>query len=245
MFYAYSFYKREVELQQAHSDFLGAVTHELKTPLANIRLCLDTLERPDLSSEQVSTYLKRAHLAIDKLIHHIDAIISLGQTKLRVATPQAIDLYSFVEDCLNQIDLIVDGKIECRFQISKEITVSAPIEELRLVVLTLLDNAVKYTGKTDKPLIVLKTEQIGSKKVEFSVIDNGAGLSDEEKKNLFEPFWRSPRVRTKNPEGTGLGLALAKKISKRINVQMKIDSAGVDRGTRVSLVLPVEQGEKS
>lgn len=228
MFFAYRAHKKELQLQNAHHTFLGAISHELKTPLAVIRLSLDTLARPALDSDKKIVYLQRANLATDKLLREVETILQLTAQTALDSKKQPLALNRILKDCIEQIKQI---KPNCQFDLeidlNKDLIVRGTPLESRLVLQNIIENALKYgSGKKIK----IFSENLG-RKTSLVIKDDGIGMTKDEITNAFQPFWRSDRVVNQAQPGTGMGLTLARELSKKAGIQILLDSDGINKGT--------------
>lgn len=236
----YRSYKGQVRLRRLESDFLSAITHELKTPIANIRLCLDTLEREDLSEIQRQKYLRRAQDSCSKLLDEVEAVLTMNQ--IATLNPQSVPLRELVQSCVSQQNISAS---EVFIEASDEISIRAPIEQSRLVIQSLLNNAVKYSSKSEiQPRIRVTTERVQRGTVDLVIEDRGIGFNQEELARAFDPFWRSDRGRAFNSSGTGLGLALAKRLSETAGFSLWLSSPGPDLGASARVRFAVDDQKR-
>lgn len=236
--------KKELALKQNQSDFLSAVTHELKTPLTNVRLCLDTLERKDLSPENHEKYVRRAQGAVNHLLDEIETILIVSNKGLSAREPDVFDLNDLIEATVKSAsqDLEALGRhIEICFEKTPNLQIKAPFHECQLIVRNLLDNALKYSQPTDKTARISIRTARDSKYAISEIMDEGIGLTSEEISHAFDPFFRGEEGRKLSPSGTGLGLSLVKRIADAFGITIRLSSLGKGLGTTVSVRWPLQE----
>ena len=204
---------KEKHLRQRQKNFLMSVTHELKSPLASIKLFLQTIQKRDLDREQRLNF-------IEKCLNDIERLDDLVENML-LATKIDNQAYSFPKEKIN-FSLLVDSVVN-RLQIHKcdgnQQTINAEIEPqvevvgdkfaLTSVVNNLIENAVKYSP----PCMVVDVKLFRkNNEVHFIVADHGIGIADTEKPHIFEKFYRVGNEDTRNTKGTGLGLFIVKQV---------------------------------
>lgn len=227
--------RHELQVHRSQKDFMSAITHELKTPLANVRLCLDTLERPNLSDEQKNMYLLRAQNAIDSLLNEIDTILHLANQPTQEPLLE-IELNQVTKSCTEAASQQIQAKIEIESR--EPIKLLAPEREVKIVLQNLIDNAVKYSQRDGQLAQVKIQNQIHNGQIMTIIQDNGIGMSREDIKKAFDPFFRSETSKSLVPTGTGLGLALVKKIADRSQIKVNFKSDGNNQGTLAQVIWP-------
>ena len=210
--YIYRMVRKQFILQQQQQNFVMAVTHELKTPIAVSRLNLETLQKHKLDEIKKGKLLQttlQETLRLDTLINNI-----------LISSQLEGDSYKMIKEELNFSDLAADAGREfssrypdrqLKANIEPEIEMVGDAFLLKLFISNLLENANKYSSK-EKP-IVLKLLQLNNG-IELSIIDEGLGIAGEEKEAVFKKFYRVGDEHTRKTQGTGLGLYLCKKIAK-------------------------------
>ena len=240
MWSAFRFTQEQSGLRQTHTDFLGAITHELKTPLANIQLSFDTLERPDLNPEMRSKYIKRGQDAVTRLLSEIETVLVMTNVAQTGRAIRALSLSELVDHSVHVARELYGDKSMFEVDIANGLQVLASEEEVQLIIRSLIDNAVKYsTHVTNGALakVSIRALAIG-KKIELTIRDAGVGMTNDEIQNAFQPFWRSESSKKEAKSGTGLGLTLAQNLAQRMNLQIKLDSDGKNLGTCATVIFP-------
>jgi len=228
---AYRFYRKETQLRNAHRDFLSAVTHELKTPIANVQLSLESTEREGLSEDQITKYINRAKQALSSLNTQIDSVLASTNENYRPSKLSDVDLKLLVNEILNEFPNDSD-KFEVA--IPEGIKVRSNPSELPIVVRHIIDNAVKYSVNSSDQPIKIQSNQV-NKTIELSISDRGQGLEPRELESVFTPYWRSKESQNSKVKGTGLGLMLTQSLCERMGIGLKLESPGKDQGTTVTL----------
>ncbi len=228
--------KRLEELNELKSFFMHTITHELKTPLTSIKLFTEKLQdKKHCGSDKADFFLKVIDGESDKLRRLIDNILDYARIEKGMKT------YSQTRINLNLVIKKVIESMKYQFMISNqsvevlnssdEIFINADEEAIERAVTNLLTNAIKYSSSESKTTIAVKKVN-GSAGVE--VRDNGRGISNEDLKNIFEPFKRLKSVETKKIEGTGLGLAIVKHIMDAHNGRIEVESE-IGKGSKFTL----------
>ena len=201
---------KQFKQSQQQQNFMMAITHELKTPIAVTRLNLETMQIRKLEYSQQQKLISSTIQEANRLNSLCNNMLLMSQidSGRYLFTKEQFDLATLVNDCAE--DFIMrfrERKIEV--DINDEIIINGDKLLLQLAVNNLLDNALKYSGKEDVVLIKLFRED---KLIRLRVIDQGQGVNDKEKGRIFEKYFRGAQMQTK---GTGLGLYLSKEIVKQ------------------------------
>lgn len=207
--YIYRLVRRQFKLQQQQQNFVMAITHELKTPIAVARLNLETLQKHNLPEDRktklMDTTLQET-MRLDTLINNILIATQLDADAYK-ATKEELNFSLLVEDVVYQFtnrypDKVVNTKIETG------ITIKGDSLLLNLLVSNLLENAYKYASRQTPINCTLKRLN----NICLSVTDEGMGIPDAEKEKVFERFYRIGSEQVRTAKGTGLGLYICKKI---------------------------------
>jgi two-component system, OmpR family, sensor histidine kinase CiaH len=202
--------RRQLQIGQQQQNFMMAVTHELKTPIAITTLNLETLQKRRLEEQQqqrlVSATLQEA-TRLNDLCNNIllTAQLEAGTTKMQ---KEELDLGDLVTGCVQHFQHRFPAR-SIQLIVEEEVTVWGEAFSLQMLVNNLLENAIKYSPK--QAAIQVGVHKQGRKAV-LQVKDEGAGIPDAEKKKVFQKFYRIGDERTRTSKGTGLGLYLCKRI---------------------------------
>jgi two-component system phosphate regulon sensor histidine kinase PhoR len=220
-------------LDSYRKEYLGNVSHELKTPVFNIQGYVDTLINGGLEDDTINLdYLKRAEKSIDRLINIIDDLETLtqlesGELQLDVDN---FDIAYLIKDIYAALELIAakkNIKLELAKKYDKPVYVKADKFRIRQVLVNLITNSIKYgkeNGTTEISLNYLNDDVI------IEIKDNGMGIEPVHLPRLFERFYRIDKGRSREQGGTGLGLAIVKHIIEAHQKSIKVESE-VGKGT--------------
>jgi two-component system, OmpR family, sensor histidine kinase SenX3 len=235
-----SFLVREIRRNEQHDSFINAVTHELKTPIASIRLHLQTLERQPMHMDDAQRR-DFYHLMLedtDRLMSTVDKVLKAGKAGAKGQTV-TVDFAQLVEDCVESARTshhLQPGALRYQSSLNGSSSeVSGDPEDLRTAVSNILDNAVKYSGNHVDVSVQLALDE--HKRLVLRVQDRGVGIPRSELKTIFKRFYRVPRAFAQ-VRGTGLGLFLVRTIAKRHGGRVLAESAGEGKGATVILELP-------
>lgn len=235
-----SFLVREIRRNEQHDSFINSVTHELKTPIASIRLYLQTLERRDVPEPQRREFYRLMLEDADRLMNTVEQVLKAGRAGAHKREHLDVDFAKLVGQSVERTRTSYHLQPDAlRFESSLNgsgSSVSGDPEELRTAVSNILDNAVKYSGaKVD---ISVRLSSANPRQLTLSVQDRGVGIPPGELKSIFKRFYRVPGRALPHVRGTGLGLFLVRNIAKRHGGRVFAESAGEGRGTTVTLELP-------
>jgi len=214
-------FKREHKIHQQQQNFLLAITHELKSPLASVKLYIQTILKRDLDKEQQQVFLRNSLKDIERLDDLVENVLLTTKLENRSYNlpKEEFDLTEMVAGIVDRLQ-----KNSCQSQIIKpeldpEVKLVADKFAITNVVTNLIENAIKYSPPCASVFVRLKKE--GSKLI-FSVTDHGIGVPDEEKKNIFNKFYRVGNESTRKTKGTGLGLYIVKTVLQKHNAVIKV-----------------------
>ncbi len=209
--FVYRATKKQINLSRQQNNFMTAVTHELKTPLAIAQLNLETLQKRKLDEMQqqqlIASTLKETK-RLDLLTNNI-LISSRFEAGSYVEKKQEINFSEIIKACLKNFADSFSPR-EIHQNIENNIFVEGENLLLQMLVNNVIDNAIKYSPKAS--LIKVELHQSNGSAI-FKIIDEGKGIAEAEKKLIFEKFYRSGSEETRTAKGTGLGLYLCKKIA--------------------------------
>ncbi len=202
--------RRQLKLAQQQQNFMMAITHELKTPIAIATLNLETLQKRKLDETQQQRIIGNTLQEAERLNDLCNNILLTSQLESGVNrfAKEELELGTLAADCVQQFRRRFAGR-QINFDTAEETAVSGDQLLLQLLVNNLLENALKYSPK-EKPVAVIVLQQQG--KVWLQIKDEGQGIPVEEKQKIFDKFYRIGDEHTRTSKGTGLGLYLCKKI---------------------------------
>jgi signal transduction histidine kinase len=232
----------QVRLKHMRGTFLSAVTHELKSPLASLRLFLETIESGRVDAEKRADLVQKMLLDVDRLERLVGDLLRAGQLEahaLRVER-ERVDLAELAAECGvgARRRLAAEDRLEIRAE--SGLAVDGDRALLRSVIENLLDNAVKYSRPPRR--IALDVGRGAARDAVVRVSDNGIGVDRATLAHIFEPFHRAGDEETRAAPGTGLGLFLVEGIVRAHGGSCAIESGGPGRGTVVRCELPIAAG---
>ena len=236
------FLVREIRRNEQHNNFINAVTHELKTPVASIRLYLETLRTRDVDEVRRQDFYRIMLEDSDRLLGTIEQVLRAGRTgqsrrhlqltpvDLREMVRESVELartrYHLSAESLEFVDSVAaDGA-----------HLMGDLEELHAAISNLIDNAIKYSGA--RIHVRVEVAQAEPKRVAVRVTDQGAGIPREELKRIFTRFYRIPGIQKTRATGAGLGLSIVAAVARKHGGKVFAESEGLDRGSTFTLLLP-------
>ncbi len=231
--------RHDADLRARQQNFIAAVSHEFKSPLASMRLSTETLmlrvDDPDTQrlGQRMLDDGERLLRMVDNLLD--TTRVEEGRMEL---TPEALTLRSVAESCVEELaDRARHNDIEIAVDVPEDLRVSADRTTLETVLRNLLDNAVKACIAGQGHSIRLHAEQDGPRVV-FSITDDGLGFPAEDAAMIFEKFYRLGDELRRSTPGTGLGLYIVRRLVELSNARITAESAGPGRGAKVTVSWP-------
>jgi signal transduction histidine kinase len=237
-----TFLIREIRRNEQHDAFINAVTHELKTPLASIRLYLETLKKRDLDENKRQEFYDVMLADSDRLLQTVEQVLRAGQSgqRRRKLNLRKVDVGELVTECVNltrvRHNLAPEAVTFTEAVNGERPQVKADAEELRVAISNLLDNAVKYSSKGVQ--ISVEVVTLDPKKVAVRIQDKGIGIPSAQLKRIFKRFYRVPGRVMARFKGTGLGLFIVSSVVERHGGKVFAESEGPGRGSRFTIELP-------
>lgn len=234
------FLVREIRRNERQDAFLNAVTHELKTPIASIRLYLETLKTRDLPREKQLEFYEIILADNERLLQTVEMILQASRARERTRRRdlEIVDLREIIEKTVELAQTrfkLPSETIETDFAESK-MPLRGDETELQSALMNLLDNAVKYSD-ADERRIAVRAEQNGKNWI-VRVRDNGRGLDAADINRIFHRFYRVERRDAPKRKGTGLGLHIVRSIVKGHGGKVHAESDGNDQGSTFVIQLP-------
>jgi signal transduction histidine kinase len=205
----YGSFARRMMVSKQQNNFMLAVTHELKSPVAAIKLNLQTLEKHQLNEEKRKLLIDRCISESNRLNDLCNNMLFTSQIEGRQYKPamETFSLSVLAEDMVADIAMRYSRRFQEEIDAGCKVVGDAPM--LRIAISNLLENAIKYTPAS-QPITITLTHK--PPMVELSIADEGPGIPDSEKKKIFDKFYRIGNEDTRQTKGTGLGLYLSSKI---------------------------------
>lgn len=235
------FLVREIHKSEQQDSFLNAVTHELKTPIASIRLYLETLQKRQLTDAQHQDFYRIMLEDTDRLLGTVEQILKAGEARHASGKKnwERVDFSEIVSETVELTRLrhhLPAEALQLAEAPADKIYLRGNPQELRTAVFNLVENAVKYSGETKEIAIELKSPDIDT--ILLRVQDKGVGIPQEELKRIFKRFYRVASSANGRVKGTGLGLFIVRSIARRHGGDAFAESEGSGRGSTFTLRLP-------
>jgi len=237
------FLVRELRRSEQHDSFINAVTHELKTPIASIRLHLETLQRRNLPENQKQEFYGLMLSDADRLTETVEQVLRAGRAGDKKAGKEKteVDFRQLVRECMEATR--ARHRLEPKNLIYEEgssngngLRVRGSAEDLRTAVSNVLDNAVKYSGENID--VRVRLEAPDERRLVLRVQDHGMGIPPEDVKAIFKRFYRVTNRPRSQVKGTGLGLFIVKAITQKHGGKVYAESEGEGHGATIVLELP-------
>ena len=240
------FLVREIRRNEQHEAFINAVTHELKTPVASMKLYLQTLQNRPVDEAKRQEFYRMMLEDSERLLGTIEQVLRAGQlgARLRRSGHMPINLSAMVEECVSLARARHHLPEEALTYREVAINGARPQvlgdeDDLKAVVSNLVDNAIKYSGPEVHVSVELELEMNDPAKAVLRVHDNGIGISDTELKRIFRRFYRIPGAMATRVKGTGLGLFIVRSVVARHGGKVFAASDGPGQGSTFTVKLPV------
>lgn len=236
------FLVRETLETRRQYRFIDSVTHELKSPLASLKLCLETMSRDDLSDEQRESLRGMMRDDVDRLTVFIDDILQasrLAHGRASGVPVRRVELDEVVGRCTETVERryeLPSGTID--IDIEGDVELITETTSLETILTNLLDNAVKYSDRETLSVQVEVSQRRES--VVIEVVDHGIGIPETSLKHVFRRFYRAETESVRKRRGTGLGLFVVAALVKYLGGSIEARSDGDGCGTTMRLVLPVD-----
>jgi signal transduction histidine kinase len=231
---------REILESRRQQMFIDSVTHELKSPLASIKLCLDTLARPELSATQQIELRTMMLSDVERLTVFVDDILQASRIahRRRSQTWTVVDVTRLLQLAIDSMRRRYDLG-EAAFQLAAPATVEIFTDPtaLEIIIKNVLDNAVKYSSAA--PQVQIEMQKLEAGHLEIIVRDQGIGIERSQLKRIFKRFHRAPGALVNERSGSGLGLYVAYRLVRNLGGRMRAESDGLGKGTTMHIRLPL------
>jgi signal transduction histidine kinase len=240
------FLVREIRRNEQHNSFLNSVTHELKTPIASIRLYLETLQTRRVDEAKRQEFYQIMLDDCDRLLHTVEQALRASRMghRRRHIQKTLIDLGELARECLelarkrthlNEKALRFVDSLNWEDRNERAMVLGDP-DELRVAISNLIDNAIKYSdAKID---VSVEIASVGEERVAVRVTDRGMGVPPGELKRIFKRFYRAPRRGATRVKGAGLGLFIVRSIVGKHGGRTFAESEGEGMGSVFTIELP-------
>lgn len=227
----------EWRLNRQTETFVHAVTHELKSPLAGLRALLQSLATLEVPKDERRAYLELGLAEVKRLDHLVGNVLLSSRLEGAGYLPQLADcdVRVALEHVYERKRLLFEERGGALTLQAADVRARMDPEALETILENLVDNALKYSP--DRPTVELRASG-DARTVRIEVRDNGIGLDEAERTQVFERFFRSPNGARTQAKGTGLGLFIARGLARSCGGDLRVDSEGTGRGTTFTLELP-------
>ncbi|AKF03685.1 sensor histidine kinase [Sandaracinus amylolyticus] len=241
------FLVREILEVRRQDSFIDSVTHELKTPLASIKLCLQTLERSGIPQDKRAALQKMMHHDVDRLATFIDDVLQasrLAHDDMSMDVDE-VRLGELATSCAAVVSMrhkVPEGAI--RVEVDPELVVWTDHAALEIVLRNLIDNAVKYSKDGVDVRVGARVDEV-RRVVFIEVRDAGIGIPRKDLKRIFHRFYRVAEEGVRARKGTGLGLFVVSALVRNLGGHVEAESDGVGKGAILRVRLPMHEHEQA
>lgn len=235
------FLVREIRRNEQHDAFINAVTHELKTPIASIRLYVETLQTRSVDESKRREFYQIILRDSDRLLSTIEQILRTGRIGASGTPPNIspVNLSDIVSESVARARVLHHVPSEViEFAPESPLSILGDLDEVRAAVSNLIDNALKYSGAGARVRVETSRED---EYATVRVTDNGPGIPGHELKRIFRRFYRMSGPLATRVKGTGLGLFIVRTVARRHRGRAWAESAGPGRGATFVLQFPLER----
>jgi two-component system, OmpR family, sensor histidine kinase SenX3 len=235
-----TFLVREIRRNEQHDAFINAVTHELKTPVASIRLYVETLQTRALDESKRNEFYGIILADSDRLLGSIEQILRTGRVGSSSRKPHLapMNLAEAARECVARARILHHVPPDAmEYEPGPPLAISGDYDEVRAAVSNLIDNAIKYSGPEMQ--IQVSAAEVAGRFAEVRVSDRGPGIPQTELKRIFKRFYRVHGPIATRVKGTGLGLYIVRSVAKRHGGRAWAESAGPGLGSTFVIQFPL------
>ncbi len=232
--------QKEMELTQQQRNFILSITHELKSPLAAIKLVVETLIRRNLQKEQADKLCGNALQDVERLSSLVDNILMAARVESSSYELKKVqlDIGDFLDGMvLGMQARFPEADIEFKEEVEDMIMIEADRHALTSVIMNLIENGVKYSE--GHPVVKVLLRNQGKSDIIIEVADNGVGIKGADKDRIFDKFYRVGNEDTRRTKGTGLGLYIVRELIRLHNGNIQVLD-NEPQGSRFLIQLPVK-----
>jgi signal transduction histidine kinase len=229
---------REIRNNQRQQAFIDAVTHELHTPLASLRLYADTLRKPGLDEEHRVEFASIMGEDLVRLQRTIDRVLEVARSDARRAPRETVDLTGLLAECVAEArERHGLGPDRVRLDAPPGARARGDVEQLRLAFRNLIENAIRYAR--ERVEVDVRVRPVSARRIEVEVADQGVGIPRNALRRVFQRFQRLS-LDGRAPRGLGLGLYIVRNVVRAHGGRVRAESEGPGRGSRFIVRLPGE-----
>jgi signal transduction histidine kinase len=229
---------KAINLSRRQSNFIDSVTHELKSPIASMKLYLQTLSRHPVSQQEQSAFYQSMLEDLDRLDRLIDQMLAAGRSESPLPPGQAeeVELSSLLRGCAAAVCMSYRVPVQSVNFDMEPCTVRAPRMDLDVIFRNLLDNAIKYAAAQPQVDVVLRRDAKGN--VVVRIADNGRGIPPKMRRKIFGRFVRLGSELEREKRGTGLGLYIVRNLLRRLKGKIRLLDRQSGTGAVFEVTLP-------
>jgi two-component system sensor histidine kinase SenX3 len=236
-----TFLVREIRRNEQHDAFINAVTHELKTPVASIRLYVETLKTRAVDEAKRNEFYGIILSDSDRLLGTIEQILRTGRVGSSSRKPHLAPMHldELVTECVARARILHSIPPESlKYESGPPLPILGDHDEVLAAVSNLIDNAIKYSGSDVR--IEVSAHETEGRFAEVRVKDRGAGIAGPELKRIFKRFYRIHNPVSTRVKGTGLGLYIVRSVARRHGGRAWAESSGPGQGSTFTLQFPLQ-----
>lgn len=229
-----------INLNRRQSNFISSVTHELKSPLASLKLYLQTLTRYEVSPEEKLKFYGGMIEEVERLDTLINQVLRAGQLEAGHQIgerPEEVNLREVLENAIRSVVTLHRVKPEQIQLACNDVTMMVSRVPLEMIFRNLIDNGIKYGG--EPPRVEIRVRQMGQKKIAVKITDNGNGIPPKMRKKVFQRFVRLGRELERRRKGTGLGLYIVRMCLYQLNGDIRVRENKHGSGSSFYVLLPL------
>lgn len=228
------FMSRQIILNQTQKNFIDSVTHELRTPITSLKLYVETLQRHQLEGERRDTFLRTMLQDVDYLDQLVSHLLEAAKVEYHPSKePQEVALDPLIQEAIELIQRRYQLDPGCFNYAPSAISLQSDPDALRLILINLLDNAVKYSPPP--PQISIQASR-HEEDWQIQIQDQGIGIPANEQKRIFSRFYRGSELG--QAKGSGLGLFIVRETVRQLRGQIEVSSPGRGQGSSFRIILP-------
>lgn len=228
---------REIRNNQRQQNFIDAVTHELHTPLASLKLYVDTLRDHVIEERERNEFLSMMNDDLERLQRTIDQILNAARSEVRRSRRESVDIGGLLRDCAAEARERHDIEASSvRLDVPLRATVRGDLEQLRLAFRNLIENAICYADS--KIRVDIRVRALGGRKLQVEVADQGVGIPRSSLRGVFHRFQRISHEAMRKTRGLGLGLYIVRNVVRAHGGSVRAESDGIGTGSRFIVTLP-------
>ncbi len=234
---------REMNLARQQKNFMLSITHELKSPIAGIKLAMETMLSRELDAPKrklLSSNALKDSIRLHDLVNNILMAAKIEDESFEFKASRQ-NLSSLTSEIAKKLQETTQANRAFTFDIKDKVFIEADRMAITSIVTNLIENAIKYTENGDAVIIRLREE---ANKVRLSIIDTGVGVAEHEKQNIFQKFYRVGDEEVRKTKGTGLGLFIVKQLVERHKGTIGVGD-NQPKGSIFTVVFPVAQLDKT